>query len=224
MVIRAGHQGVADSPKIGRIWLIRLVSGHSVTVPGRPGWAGGRYIPRPGHEVLGVGGAACVSFAVSSCLTSAEQDPLIGYQALVNPDPDLDPNRVVMALRVTSTSSSAGLGLFDGKPTRTTGASAPRSGSGAAARGCARHQRASDRDTQHVDTSHAELWGVADQSAGHDRGVTDSHPSLRINPYQLCETPLVLAVVATASRHGVSGRGSQLRQGCCPGLVIASGC
>jgi hypothetical protein len=32
---------------------------------------------------------------------------LIGYQALVNPDPDLDPNRVVMALRVTSASSSA---------------------------------------------------------------------------------------------------------------------
>jgi hypothetical protein len=34
----------------------------------------------------------------------------MGYQALVNLDPDLDPNRVVMALRVTSTSSSAGLG------------------------------------------------------------------------------------------------------------------
>jgi hypothetical protein len=33
-------------------------------------------------------------------------------------------------------------------------------------------------------------------------------PSLRINPYQLCETPVVLAVSATASRHGVSGRGS----------------
>jgi hypothetical protein len=33
------------SPKIGRIWLIRLVSGHSVTVPGRHGCAGRvRYI------------------------------------------------------------------------------------------------------------------------------------------------------------------------------------
>lgn len=28
----------------------------------------------------------------------------------------------------------------------------------------------------------------------------------------LCETPLVLAVIATASRHGVSGRGFVLRQ------------
>ena len=36
-------------------------------------------------------------------------------------------------------------------------------------------------------------------------GVMDSPPALRINPYQLCETPLVLAVIATASRHGVSG-------------------
>ena len=35
----------------------------------------------------------------------------------------------------------------------------------------------------------------------------DSPPSPRINPYQLCEAPLVLAVVATASQHGVSGRG-----------------
>jgi hypothetical protein len=43
---------------------------------------------------------------------------------------------------------------------------------------------------------------VADQSAGRDRGVTDSPPSLKINPYRLCETPLVLAVLATASRHG----------------------
>src|SRR5206468_5549725 len=32
----------------------------------------------------------------------------------------------------------------------------------------------------------------------------DRDPSLKINPYQLCETPLVLAVIATASRHGVS--------------------
>jgi hypothetical protein len=44
-------------------------------------------------------------------------------------------------------------------------------------------------------------WCVADH-------VMDSPPSLRINPYQLCETPVVLAVSATASRHGVSGRGS----------------
>jgi hypothetical protein len=86
------------SPKIGRIWLIRLVTGHSVTVPGRPGCAGGCGTSSAG----GVGGAAC----------------------------------------------------------------------------------------------------VADQSAGHDRGVMDNPPSLRINPYRLCETPLVLAVIATASRHG----------------------
>jgi hypothetical protein len=46
-------------------------------------------------------------------------------------------------------------------------------------------------------------WCVADH-------VMDSPPSLRINPYQLCETPVVLAVSATASRHGVSGRGSQM--------------
>jgi hypothetical protein len=42
MVIRAGHQGSQKySPKIGRIWLIRLISVHSVTVSGRPGCAGG---------------------------------------------------------------------------------------------------------------------------------------------------------------------------------------
>jgi hypothetical protein len=29
----------------------------------------------------------------------------------------------------------------------------------------------------------------------------DSPPSLRSNPYQLCETPLIMAVIATASRH-----------------------
>jgi hypothetical protein len=51
-----------------------------------------------------------------------------------------------------------------------------------------------------------EQW-VTDQGAGHDLGVMDSPPSPRINPYQLCEAPLVLAVVATASQHGVSGRG-----------------
>jgi hypothetical protein len=56
-----------------------------------------------------------------------------------------------------------------------------------------------------------EQW-VTDQGAGHDLGVMDSPPSLRINPYQLCETPLVLAVVATASQHGVSGRGSPVRR------------
>jgi len=33
--------------------------------------------------------------------------------------------------------------------------------------------------------------GVVDQLAGHDRTVTDGHPSLRILPYQLCETPQV---------------------------------
>src|ERR671917_800754 len=96
------------SPKIGSIWLIRLVSGHSVTVPGRPGRGGGCGTSWPGHEVLGVGRAKC----------------------------------------------------------------------------------------------------VADQSAGHDLDVMDSSPSLRINPYQLCETPLVLAAIATASRHGVSEWGS----------------
>jgi hypothetical protein len=40
---------------------------------------------------------------------------------------------------------------------------------------------------------------VADQSVGHDWGVMDSPPSLRINPYRLFETPLVLAVIATSS-------------------------
>ena len=30
----------------------------------------------------------------------------------------------------------------------------------------------------------------------------DSPPSLKINPYWLCETSLVLAVIATTSRHG----------------------
>jgi hypothetical protein len=105
---------------------------------------------------------------------------LIGYQTLVNLDPDLDPNRVVLALRVTSTSSSAGLGAvrWQADPQ-------------------ARQRRGAEAVRQ-----------VADQSAGHDLGVMDSLPSLRINAYQLCETPLVLAVVATASRHGVSGRGS----------------
>jgi hypothetical protein len=35
---------------------------------------------------------------------------------------------------------------------------------------------------------------VADQLAKHDRTVTDGHPSWRILPYQLGETPLVLAM------------------------------
>jgi hypothetical protein len=55
---------------------------------------------------------------------------LIGSQALVNLDPDLDPNRVVMALRVTSTSSSAGLGAVrwqaDPQPRQRRGAEAAR--------------------------------------------------------------------------------------------------
>jgi hypothetical protein len=33
--------------------------------------------------------------------------------------------------------------------------------------------------------------GVADQNPGHDQTVTDSHPSLRNNSYQPCETSLV---------------------------------
>ncbi len=37
--------------------------------------------------------------------------------------------------------------------------------------------------------------GVADQGPGHDRSVTDSHPSLRIFPYHLCEMAQVLAVM-----------------------------
>jgi hypothetical protein len=47
---------------------------------------------------------------------------------------------------------------------------------------------------------------------GWSRTLSDSPPSLRINAYQLCETPLVLAVVATAPRHGVSGRGSPVER------------
>jgi hypothetical protein len=45
---------------------------------------------------------------------------------------------------------------------------------------------------------------VADQSVGHDWGVMDSPPSLRINPYRLFETPLALAVIATSSPTWVS--------------------
>lgn len=59
---------------------------------------------------------------------------MIGALARSNPGPNLDANQVVLAQRAASTSSSVGLGLFDGKPTRTAGAPAPRSGSGAAGR------------------------------------------------------------------------------------------
>jgi hypothetical protein len=57
MAIRAGHRGLLKySPKTGRIWLIRLVNGHSVTVPGRPGYAGGH-----GTSSAGTHPSVCVS-------------------------------------------------------------------------------------------------------------------------------------------------------------------
>ena len=147
-----------------------------------------------------------ISSAVSSCLTPAEQDPLIGALARSNPGPNLDANQVVLAQRAASTSSSVGLGLFDGKPTRRRASAEERKRRGRTER--VRHQRASERDTRHVDMSHAELTRVADQNPGHDRTVTNSYPSLRNIPYQLCETPLVQLARRCQRWRRVSVRGS----------------
>ncbi len=134
---------------------------------------------------------------------------MIGALARSNPGPNLDANQVVLARRAASTSSSVGLGLFDGKPTRRRASAEERKRRGRTER--VRHQRASERDTRHVDMSHAELTRVADRNPGHDRTVTNSYPSLRNIPYQLCETPLVQLARRCQRWRRVSVRGSSSR-------------
>jgi hypothetical protein len=64
--------------------------------------------------------------------------------------------------------------MAEAKPTRTAGAPAPRSGSGAAARVVLGISECQIETPQHVDTSYARLTGVADKVVSHTQTVAQT--------------------------------------------------